>query len=79
MRETLYVGRVEPSAEASGLYAHALLQVVVVVVVVVRKTASSECMLQGAKNMEVVRRQTGKVERMRKNMRAAYIQHTHTI
>ena len=74
MRETLYVGRVEPSAEASGLYAHALLQVVVV-----RKTASSECMLQGAKNMEVVRRQTGKVERMRKNMRAAYIQHTHTI
>jgi len=76
MRRTLYAGRAEPSAEASGLYTHALLQVVVVVV---RKTASSECILQGAKNMEVVGCQIGNVERMRKKRRAAHIQHTDTI
>ena len=75
MRGTLYTGRVEPSAEASGLYTHALLQVVVVV----RNTASWDCILQVAKNMEVIGCQIGNVERMRKNRRAAYIQHTDTI
>ena len=69
----------EPSAEASGLYTHACLQlVVVVVVVVVRKTASSECIFQGAKDMEVGGCQIGNVETMRKNWTAAYIQHTDT-
>lgn len=47
MRETLYAGRVKPSAEASGLYTHAVFQPVV------RKTASSECILQWAKEMGV--------------------------
>jgi hypothetical protein len=44
-RETLYAGRVKHSAEAPELFWHAVFQLVVVV----RKTASSECILQGAK------------------------------
>ena len=47
MHETLCAGRVKPSAEASGLYTHAVFQPVV------RKTASSECILQWAKEMRV--------------------------
>jgi hypothetical protein len=56
-RETLYAGRVEPSAETLGFYTRAFLQLVVF-----RKTASSECILQGAKNMEVGGCQIGNVE-----------------
>ena len=74
IRETLYVGRVDPSAEASGLFTHAVLQLVVVVVV--RKTASSECLHQGTKNMEVGGCQIGNVERMSKNTGPANTQHT---
>ena len=48
MRETLYTGRVKLFAEASNLFTHAVFQLVVV-----RKTASSECILQGSKKMEV--------------------------
>ena len=48
MRETPYAGRVKPSAEASGLFTHSVFQAVVV-----RKTASSECILQGAKDMKL--------------------------
>ena len=72
-RETLYAGRVEPSVETSGLYTHALLQLVVV-----RKTASSECIIHGAKNMEVGGCQIGNVETMRKNWGPADTQHTDT-
>jgi hypothetical protein len=45
LRETLYAFRVKLFAEASEFFTHAVFQVVVVV----RKTASSECILQGAK------------------------------
>jgi hypothetical protein len=47
MRETLYAGRMKPSAEASGLYTHTVFQPTF------RKTASSECTLQWAKEMGV--------------------------
>jgi hypothetical protein len=46
LREALYVGRVKLFAEASELFAHAL-----VLLLVVRKTAFSECILQGAKKL----------------------------
>jgi hypothetical protein len=78
-REKLHASHVEPSAEASGRYTHALLQLVVVVVVVlIRKTASSECIFQGAKNMEVGGCQIGNVETMKKNWGPAYIQYMDT-
>jgi hypothetical protein len=44
----LYADRVKLFAEASLLFTHAVFQLVVV-----RKTASSVCILQGAKKMEV--------------------------
>jgi hypothetical protein len=44
----MYAGRVKLFAEASELFTHAVFQFVVI-----RKTASSECILQGAKKMEV--------------------------
>jgi hypothetical protein len=47
-RETLYAGRVKLITEASELFAHAVFRLVVF-----RKTASSKCILQGAKRMEV--------------------------
>ena len=46
--KTLYAGRLELFAEAPEIYTHALFQHVVD-----RQTASSECMLQEAKKMEV--------------------------
>lgn len=46
--ETLYVGPLKVCAEASEIFTHAVFQHVVD-----RQTASSECMLQGAKKMEV--------------------------
>jgi len=46
--EKLYAGRLELFAEASEIFTHAVFQHVVD-----RQTASSECMLQGAKKMEV--------------------------
>jgi hypothetical protein len=48
LREMLNAGRVKLFAEASELFTHAVFQLVVV-----RKTASSECILQGAKKMDV--------------------------
>jgi hypothetical protein len=48
LRETLCAGRVKPFAEASERFTH-----VVLLLTVVGKTASSECILQGAKKMEV--------------------------
>jgi hypothetical protein len=48
LREALYAGRLKLSVEASELYTYAVFQFVDV-----RKTASSECILQGAKKMEV--------------------------
>jgi hypothetical protein len=48
LRQTLYAGRVKLFAEASELVTDAVFQLVVVL-----KTASSERILQGAKNMEV--------------------------
>jgi len=48
VRETLYAGRVQPHAEASELFMHAVFQLVVF-----RKTASSECILQGSKKVAV--------------------------
>jgi hypothetical protein len=50
LRETLHACRVKLFAEASQFFAHAVFQLVVVVVY---KTASSECILQGTRNMEV--------------------------
>jgi hypothetical protein len=50
LREILYAGLEQLFAEVSELFTHAVVQVVVFVV---PKTASSECILQGAKNMEV--------------------------
>jgi hypothetical protein len=47
LRETLYAGRVKRFAEASKFSTHAVFQLVVV-----RKTASSNCIHQGAKKME---------------------------
>jgi hypothetical protein len=44
LSQTLYAGRVKLFAEASELVTHAVFRLVVV-----RKTASSECILQGAK------------------------------
>ena len=48
VRETMCVGRVKLYAEASELLTHAVFQLVVF-----RKTASSECILQGSKKVEV--------------------------
>jgi hypothetical protein len=48
LRETLYASRVKLIAEASELFTHAVFQFVVD-----RKTASSDCILEGAKKMEV--------------------------
>jgi len=45
--ETLYAGRLKRFAEASEFFTHAVFQHVVD-----RQTASSECVLQGAKKME---------------------------
>ena len=49
VRETMCVGRVKLYAEASELLTHAVFQLAVVV----RKTASSECILQESKKVEV--------------------------
>jgi hypothetical protein len=48
LRQTLYAGRVKLFAEASVLFTHAVFQLVVV-----RKTASTERILLGAKNIYV--------------------------
>jgi hypothetical protein len=47
LREALYAGRVKLFAEASELFTHSVFQVVF------RKTASPECILQGAKKVGV--------------------------
>jgi hypothetical protein len=48
LRETLYAGRVKLFAEASELFTRVVFQLVVG-----RKTASTEGIIQGPKNMEV--------------------------
>lgn len=62
LRETLYAGRVKFFAEESKHFTH-----VVFYVVIIRKTASSECILQWTKRMEVAGCSIGAVGRMRSN------------
>jgi hypothetical protein len=47
--EMLYAGRLKLFAEAPKLFSHSVFQLTVVV----HKTASSHCILQGARKMEV--------------------------
>jgi hypothetical protein len=62
MRETLCASRINSFVEASKFFTHTVFQLVVF-----RKTASSECILQEAKKMEVEGYYIGTAKKMREN------------